>query len=83
MYVGQGYNSETPPAVAAAQGVVPEVVTLPGAKRGFVLLPCRWVVERCIAWMRRFRRLAKDDERLPETVAGGTTSHSPGSCSPK
>ena len=37
---------------------------------GFVLLPRRWVVERSFAWAARFRRLAKDYERLPETVAG-------------
>ena len=36
----------------------------------FVLLPWRWVVERSFAWATRFRRLAKDYERLPETVAG-------------
>ena len=40
------------------------------AKRGFALLPRRWVVERSIAWMARFRRLARDYERLPETFAG-------------
>lgn len=28
------------------------------------------VAERSFAWVRRFRRLAKDYERLPETVAG-------------
>jgi transposase len=28
------------------------------------------VVERSLAWMARFRRLARDYERLPETVAG-------------
>jgi transposase len=27
-------------------------------------------VERSFAWAARFRRLAKDYERLPETVAG-------------
>ncbi len=43
---------------------------LPQAKRGFVLLPRRWVVERSFAWMARFRRLAKDFERLPKTVEG-------------
>jgi transposase len=47
-----------------------EVVRLPEAKRGFVLLPRRWVVERSFAWMTRFRRLARDYERLPETLAG-------------
>jgi transposase len=40
------------------------------AKRGFVLLPRRWVVERSFAWATRFRRLAKDYERLPPTLAG-------------
>jgi hypothetical protein len=30
----------------------------------------RWVVERSLAWASRFRRLAKDFERQPETVAG-------------
>ena len=47
-----------------------EVVKLPEAKRGFVLLPRRWVVERSFAWAARFRRLARDYERLPETLAG-------------
>jgi transposase len=46
------------------------VVKLPTAKRGFVLLPRRWVVERSFGWMSRFRHLARDYERLPETVAG-------------
>jgi transposase len=35
-----------------------------------VVLPRRWVVERSFAWTTRFRRLAKDDERLPHTVEG-------------
>ena len=34
------------------------------------MLPRRWVVERSFAWMARFRRLARDYERLPETIAG-------------
>jgi len=46
------------------------VVKLSAAKRGFVLLPRRWVVERSFGWATRFRRLVKDYERLPETVAG-------------
>jgi transposase len=46
------------------------VVKLPTAKHGFVLLPRRWVVERSFGWMARFRRLARDYERLAETLAG-------------
>jgi len=47
-----------------------EVVKLAAAKRGFVLLPRRRVVERSIAWLARFRRLARDYERLSKTLAG-------------
>ncbi len=41
------------------------VVKHEGTKRGFVLLPRRWVVERSFALMARFRRLVKDYERMP------------------
>src|SRR5690242_8694925 len=33
---------------------------------GFVLLPRRWVAERTLAWLGRWRRLAKEYEELPE-----------------
>lgn len=69
-YVDQGYTGEEPAAAAAAQGMDLLVVKLADAKRGFVLLPRRWVVERSFAWAARFRRLARDYERLPQTVAG-------------
>jgi hypothetical protein len=46
-----------------------EVVKLPQAKKGFVLLPRRWVVARSIAWATRFLRQAKDYERLQRTLA--------------
>ena len=68
-FVDQGYTGDEP-AAAAAHGIRLEVVKLPEAKRGFVLLPRRWVVERSFARAARFRRLARDDERPPETVAG-------------
>ena len=69
-YVDQGYTGEEPAAQAAAHGIRLEVVKLPSAKRGFVLLPRRWVVERSFAWLARFRRLSRDYERLPATLAG-------------
>jgi transposase len=69
-FVDQGYTGEEPARAAAKHGIQLEVVKLPEAKKGFVLLPRRWVVERSFAWMARFRRLARDYERLPTTLAG-------------
>jgi transposase len=69
-FVDQGYTGEEPAAQAAQHGVELIVVKLAEAKRGFVLLPRRWVVERSFAWVSRFRRLARDYERLPSSVAG-------------
>jgi transposase len=69
-FVDQGYTGPETAEDAAAHGIQLEVVKLPEAKRGFVLLPKRWVVERSFAWVARFRRLARDYERLPETLAG-------------
>jgi transposase len=69
-FVDQGYTGEQPAAQAAHHGVRLEVVKHPEAKRGFVLLPRRWVVERSFAWAARFRRLARDYERLAATLAG-------------
>jgi transposase len=69
-YVDQAYTGDEPAADAAAHGVRLEVVKHPEAKRGFVLLPRRWVAERSFAWTARCRRLARDYERLPATLAG-------------
>ena len=71
-FVDQGYTGEAPAQAAQAEGLRLEVVKLPEAKKGFVLLPRRWVVERSFAWAARFRRLARDYERLPETLEGLT-----------
>jgi transposase len=69
-FVGQGYTGENAADAAEEHGIKLEVVKLPTAKKGFILLPRRWVVERSFGWMSRFRRLARDYERLPETLAG-------------
>jgi transposase len=69
-FVDQGYTGEQPAAAAQAKGIRLDVVKLPEARKGFVRLPRRWVVERFFAWTARFRRLARDYERLPETLAG-------------
>src|SRR5499427_4872178 len=54
-FVDQGYTGDEPAQGAKAHGMCLEVVKLPETKRGFVLLPRRWVVERSFAWMTRFR----------------------------
>src|SRR5215213_11592494 len=59
-YVDQGYTGERASELAAEHGIRLEVVKHKEAKRGFVLLPRRWVVERDFAWASRFRRLVKD-----------------------
>jgi transposase len=69
-FVDQGYTGEQAARDAAQHGIQLKVVKLPEAKKGFVLLPRRWVVERSFAWTTRFRRLVRDYERLPETLAG-------------
>lgn len=68
-YVDQGYTGATAAEAAAEHGIQLEVIKHLEAKRGFVLLPRRWVVERSFAWAARFRRLARDYERLAETLA--------------
>ena len=69
-YADQGYTGEDAREQAEEHGIELEVVKLPTAKKGFVLLPRRWVVERSFGWLARFRRLARDYERLPGTLAG-------------
>ena len=74
-FVDQGYTGDQPAADAAAHGIRLEVVKHDGAKRGFVLLPRRWVVERSFAWMGRFRRLALG--RVPGPAAPSVGSNCP------
>lgn len=69
-YVDQGYTGETPAEAAQSEGIRLEVVKLQEAKKGFVLLPRRWVVERSFAWSARFRRLSRDYERLATSLEG-------------
>jgi transposase len=69
-FVDQGYTGTKPAAAAQAHGMELEVVKLSEAKRGFVLLPRRWVVERSFAWATRCRRLVKDYERYASTLVG-------------
>jgi transposase len=67
-FVEQGYSGDAAAEAAKEHGIRLEVVKRAFAKRGFVLLPSLWVVERSFAWTARFRRLVRDYERLPATL---------------
>jgi transposase len=69
-FVDQGYTGENASQQASDHGIELVVVKHTEAKKGFVLLPRRWVVERTFGWLGRFRRLARDYERLAEVLAG-------------
>jgi len=70
VYADQGCTREEAFDEAADRGGTLHVVKLPEAKKGFVLLPRRWVVERSFGWMARFSCLARDYERLASTLEG-------------
>ena len=67
-FVDQGYTGEDAEYAAAVHNIDLQVVKKPEGQTGFVLLPRRWVVERSFAWLSRFRRLGRDDERLSCTL---------------
>ena len=69
-FVDQGYTGENAAKQASKAGIELKVVKHTEAKKGFVLLPRRWVVERTFGWLGRFRRLTRDYERLAEVLAG-------------
>jgi transposase len=68
--VDQGDTGDRARQDAADHRMQLEVVKRPQAKKGFVRLPGRWVVERSFGWAARFNRLAQGYERLPGMLAG-------------
>lgn len=48
---------------AAFRDVVVAIVRKMEGRKGFEVLPRRWVVERTFAWMTRWRRLVRDYEQ--------------------
>jgi transposase len=81
-YVDRGYTGEEASVDAETHGIRLEVIKHPAAKKGFVLLPRRWVVERSFAWATRLRRLAKKTTSgCQRQWRGCISSLSPASCS--
>jgi len=67
-YADQGYTGDAAADQARQSSITLEIIKHHEAKRGFVLLPKRWVVERTFGWLGRFRRLTRDYERLSDTL---------------
>jgi transposase len=65
-----GLHREATQAERQSHGIDLQLIKLAEVKKGFVLLPKRWVAERGFAGAARFRRLAKDRERLPDGLRG-------------
>ncbi len=75
-YVDQGYTGERAAKAAAEHEIELEVVKHTKAKKGFVLLPRRWVVERTFGWLGRHRRLIRDLPKHSPAITGSPTSES-------
>lgn len=70
IYADGGYQGPKAAAAAARTGAwVIDIVKRPDNAIGFKIVPKRWIVERTIAWISRFRRLARDFERYAQTAA--------------
>ena len=57
-----GYAGQLIEWVKALGGWVLQIVKRRDDVTGFVVLPKRWIVERTLAWLGRYRRLSKDYE---------------------
>lgn len=66
VFADGGYQGQLIEIAKRLWGIAIEVVKKPAEQIGFAVLPRRWVVERTFSWLLRWRRLARDYERLPE-----------------
>ncbi len=66
VFADGGYNRVPALLACFLLGLTLLIVSRPRGAKGFVPLPRRWVVERTLGWLGRWRRLSRDYERLPE-----------------
>ncbi len=65
-YTGQNFLDFVHETLQAAL----EITYRPPNAKGFVVVPVRWVVERTLAWLGRYRRLSKDYEHCTKSSEG-------------
>jgi transposase len=66
MFADSAYNSVLLMAFCFTLGITLMIVNRVLGTVGFQVLAKRWIVERSLGWLGRWRRLSKDDEELPE-----------------
>ena len=66
MFADGAYNRVAALLACFLLGLVLIIVSRPSGTKGFTVLPRRWVVERTLGWLGRWRRLSRDYEHLPE-----------------
>ncbi len=62
VWADQGYTGDLGAYLLAKYQIDLDIVEKAPEQQGFVVLPRRWVVERSLAWLNRYRRLSKDYE---------------------
>ena len=67
IFADGGYRGELVEWVSEELHAILEIVLKLSDQKGFQVLPKRWVIERTFAWISRYRRLARDYERLVAT----------------
>jgi putative transposase len=67
IFADGGYRGELVEWVSEELHAILEIVLKLSDQKGFQVLPKRWVIERTFAWISRYRRLARDYERLAAT----------------
>ncbi len=66
VFADGAYNRTAALLACFLLGLALLIVSRPRGTKGFVVLPRRWVAERTLAWLGRWRRLSRDYEHLPE-----------------
>ena len=66
MFADSIYNRFAALLACSVAGLVLIIVRRLSGTIGFVVQPRRWVVERSLGWLGRWRRLSRDYEALPE-----------------
>ena len=66
IWVDQAYNGDLAHDIEEQYNIILEIVEKPADQKGFIVIPRRWVVERTLAWLGRYRRLSKDYEHRSE-----------------